>query len=52
MLEEHVNLEAKEADAYFSDDVSKGLVIKEQTLKQLGQIGSLLIQGINSSGNR
>jgi hypothetical protein len=52
MLAEHVNLEAQQADAYFSNDISKGLAIKEQSLIQLRQIGNLLIQGINFSTNR
>lgn len=48
MLAEHVNLEAKQADAYFNNDLKQGEAIKDQSLVQLSQIGTLLIQGISN----
>lgn len=49
MWSEHVKIEAKQTDAYFENDASLGLKLKDKSLAQLSQIGELMIQGIKSN---
>jgi hypothetical protein len=51
MLADHVQMEARLADAYFSNNLNAAFTLREQSLMQLRQLGDMLIQGIQNLQN-
>jgi len=46
MWEDHVKMEAEQADAYFQNDIDKGLQLKNASLVELQQLSTLIVEGI------